>query len=63
VTGFDPGAQSQDALALWGLRIQLSIIPMISMLIGGIIFWKYYDLTPERVIAIQTELKQLNLQE
>ena len=33
------------------------------MLIGGIIFWKYYDLTPERVKAIQTELKQLNLQE
>ena len=63
VTGFDPGAQSQDPLALWGLRIQLSIIPMISILIGGIIFWKYYDLTPERVIAIQTELKQLNLQE
>ena len=63
LTGFEPGAPTQDNLAILGLRIQLSIIPMISMLIGGIIFWKFYDLTPERVKAIQTELKQLNLQE
>ena len=63
LTGFEPGAPSQDALAILGLRIQLSIIPMISMLIGGILFWKFYDLTPERVKAIQTELKQLKLQE
>ena len=62
LTGFEAGASSQDALALWGLRIQISIIPMVSMLIGGLIFWKFYNLTPERVKSIQDELKELDLQ-
>jgi GPH family glycoside/pentoside/hexuronide:cation symporter len=61
LTGFEAGASNQDALALWGLRIQISIIPMVSMLIGGLIFWKFYDLAPERVKSIQDELKKLDL--
>lgn len=59
--GFEPGAPTQTALAVIGLRIQFAIIPMIFMLIGGLIFLKWYDLTPDKSNEIQLQLKEINL--
>jgi len=59
--GFEPGSTTQSSSAILGLRIQLAIIPMIIMIIGTILFWKYFDLTPERKEQIQAKLKDLNL--
>jgi Na+/melibiose symporter-like transporter len=59
--GFEAGAPTQNALAILGLRIQIAIFPMIFMLLGGLIFWKWYDLTPEHSKKIQEQLQELNL--
>ena len=59
--GFEPGSTTQSSRAILGLRIQVAIIPMIIMIIGITLFWKYYDLTPERKEQIQAKLKELNL--
>jgi len=59
--GFEPGSATQSPRAILGLRIQVTIIPMIVMIIGTILFWKYYDLTPEKKKQIQAKLKELNL--
>lgn len=59
--GFEPGSTSQSPRAIIGLRIQVTIIPIILLLIGVVIFWKYYDLTPEKKEKIKKQLKELNL--
>ena len=59
--GFEPGSDTQSPRAILGIRIQVAIIPMILMIIGMILFWKFYDLTPERKEQIQAKLKELNL--
>ena len=58
---FEPGSSTQSPRAIVGLRIQLAIIPMLIMTIGIILFWKFYDLTPEKKEQIKQQLKQLNL--
>ena len=35
--------------------------PAIIMAIGTVIFWKYYDITPEKSAIIQEQLKELKL--
>ena len=59
--GFEPGSSTQSSRAILGLIIQVAIIPMIIMTIGITLFWKFYDLTPERKEQIQAKLKDLNL--
>jgi len=61
-TGFNPkpGAPQTD-LAIWGIRVHTALIPIIIILIGGLIFWKYCDLTPDKVKDIRLKLKELNL--
>lgn len=61
LTGFQETSNIQTDFALFGIKIHLAIIPMICMLIGGLIFWKWYDLTPEKVMANQARLKEMNL--
>jgi GPH family glycoside/pentoside/hexuronide:cation symporter len=60
-TGFNPRATEQTPLALIGIRIHIGVIPVISLLIGGIIFWKFYDLTPERSREIHAKIQELGL--
>ena len=59
--GFEPGSTTQSSSAILGLRIQVAVIPMIIMIIGVSLFWKFYDLTPERKEQIQAKLKKLNI--
>ena len=61
LTGFEEGALTQEPLAIIGIQIAMALIPSIIMVIGTIIFWKYYDITPEKSAIIQEQLKELNL--
>ena len=48
MTGFDPALESQSNLAIWGLRLQFTLIPLIFLLSAAIVFYYFYDLTPEK---------------
>ena len=61
LTGFNPGFEYQTIEALWGIRIQLVLIPLICYFMGFIFMWRVCDLTKEKVARIKNELKKLNL--
>jgi len=60
-TGFIENAEFQSELAQWGIRFTLALIPLICTFLTLLIFWKIYDLTPERVDSIKARLKELKL--
>ncbi len=59
LTGFVEGAASQSELAVWGIRIHLAVVPMVFMIVGILIFWRFYDLTPEKVTENQLKIKEM----
>lgn len=59
--GFNSDASVQTDLAKLGIMIHFSLIPAIFLLIGGIVFLKYWYLTPEKAKTIKNELEQLGL--
>jgi len=50
-----------SAAAKFGIHIHLAIVPMICILIGTLVFWKWYDLTPDKIAENQKIIKELNL--
>ena len=70
LTGFPAGVTSYaqlfaqsptPELALLGIRAHAAIIPAILVLVTIFMFWKWYDLTPEKVAANKEKLKELSL--
>lgn len=61
LTGFEEGAAKQTSAAIWGISLHFGLIPMIFMLVATIIFWKWYNLTPEKVKMNQDKIKELGL--
>ncbi|TFG28255.1 MAG: MFS transporter [Promethearchaeota archaeon] len=70
LTGFVEGAPNLSELkarsptpelALIGIRIHAAIIPAIILFVMLMIFWKLYDLTPEKINANKEKLKELGL--
>jgi GPH family glycoside/pentoside/hexuronide:cation symporter len=61
LTGFAEGANTQSPQAVWGIQLHFGIIPFIFMLVGMIIFAKWYNLTPEKVKANQQKVEELCL--
>jgi GPH family glycoside/pentoside/hexuronide:cation symporter len=62
LTGFDKAlGTSQPESAIWGIHFHQSLIPAILILIGALIFWKYYKLTPEKVRANQEKIKEMGI--
>jgi Na+/melibiose symporter-like transporter len=59
LTGFNPDVIQQTDLALFGFRLQASIIPAIIIFIGLLVFLKYYDLKPEKTKVMKEKLKEL----
>ncbi len=59
IEGGDPSIQPPEALV--GIQIHLGLIPAIFIFIGAFFFWKYYDLTPEKIDATQVKLGELGL--
>jgi len=61
LTGFQEGADTQSASAVMGIHINLGLIPAVFILIGTIIWWKWYELTPDNVEVFKAKLKDLGL--
>ncbi len=61
VTGFEEGASTQTADAIWGIQLHFGLIPAIFMLIAILIFWKWYGLTPEKVAYNQKKIEEMGL--
>jgi GPH family glycoside/pentoside/hexuronide:cation symporter len=68
VTGFVPGVETYEemvtkaaniVLVQWGIRLILGLIPMLILLVGTLIFWKFYPLTPEKVLQNKKLLLEL----
>lgn len=59
LTGYKSGATSE--LALFGLRLQVSIFPMIIMFSGTFIFWSFYKLKQLDIETNAVKLKELDL--
>jgi len=53
----DSGANIE--LIQWGLRFLIGIIPMCVLLLGVLIFWKFYPLDPEKVAENKAKLEEL----
>lgn len=62
-TGFREGQPllSQPQSAIWGVAVHFALIPAIFMFIATIVFWRFYDLTPEKVTLHQDKIIELNL--
>jgi GPH family glycoside/pentoside/hexuronide:cation symporter len=61
LTGFAEGSDTQSAQAIVGIRIHFALVPFFALLIGVLIFWKFYTITPEKVSENQLKIKQLKL--
>jgi GPH family glycoside/pentoside/hexuronide:cation symporter len=69
LTGFIEGAGTYQELAalspslelaLFGIRLHTSLIPALIVLACTLIFWKYYDLTNEKVLENKKKLEEMN---
>jgi GPH family glycoside/pentoside/hexuronide:cation symporter len=68
-TGFDPGIPDYNALVatpginvglvLLGIRFLLGIVPAGIVLIGAIIFWRFYPLTQDKVLENKAKLLEM----
>ena len=61
LTGFAEGSETQSDLAIWGIHMHLALIPMIAILLGALVFWKWYDLKPDKISENQLRILQLKL--
>ena len=61
LTGFVEIADRQTSLANMGILLLIGVIPAIIMIIGLIIFWKLYDITPEKSRRIREKLSELKI--
>jgi len=59
LTGYRSG--STDPSELLGLRLQMSVFPMMIIFIGIFIFWKFYKLTEEQMRLNTKSLEELNI--
>ena len=50
-----------SAQAILGIRIHTAFIGMIAVFIAALLLWKFYDLTPEKMLAIKAKLEEREL--
>ncbi|MFX1337303.1 MAG: MFS transporter [Promethearchaeota archaeon] len=60
-TGFTEGAKTQTPLAQIGIRLHMGLIPAILLAIGVLVFWRFYDITPEKVELLRAKIIELKL--
>lgn len=70
LTGFEEGSINRadlfsksptPELALIGIRMHAALIPALLVLFTTLIFWKFYDLTPDKVASNKAKLEKLNI--
>jgi len=70
ITGFKEGFETYILLEAevgpsamipiqWGIRLLMGVIPALLILVGTLIFWKYYPLTQEKVLENKAKLREL----
>ncbi|TXT66706.1 MAG: putative Na+/melibiose symporter-like transporter [Promethearchaeota archaeon] len=52
---------AQTPLAIFGIQMHFALIPAIVMLIGTLVFWKFYKLTPDKVQEHEARVRELKL--
>ena len=45
----------------FAVHVHLAVVPMICILVGTFIFWRFYNLTPDKVAENQKKIIELNL--
>lgn len=60
-TGFVEVADKQTSSANFGILLLFGVIPAVIMSIGLTIFWKLYDITPDRSKKIREKLEELKI--
>ena len=61
LTGFEEGEDIQSLEAIFGVQLHTGIIPALFLLVGVILFWFFYDITPKKAKENKNKLKELNL--
>ncbi len=61
LTGFVPKVRPQSESAAFGIHLHTATIPALILICGVIVFWFLNTLTPEKVAANKSKLKELNL--
>ncbi|MFX0124363.1 MAG: MFS transporter, partial [Candidatus Hodarchaeota archaeon] len=61
LTSFDPDAPAQPDSALWGIMAHFGLIPAIFMALAALVYYKYWDLSPEKMVTIKAELEKLGI--
>ncbi len=61
LTGFDPYSETQTPSAILGIRLHFGLIPALLFLIGIVLFYNFYDLTPQKTKEIKMKIKELGL--
>ena len=61
LTGFVEGAATQSPTAVLGIQIHFGIIPAIYLAVGILVFWKFYDITPEKTKEIKAKIAEMEL--
>ncbi len=61
LTGFVEGSATQTQEAVWGIHVHLALVPMICILFGTLVYWKFCELKPHKVIEHQERIRQLKL--
>jgi len=69
LTGFQAGYDTYDKMAavvpdmtpiIGGIRLLMGVIPAVILLVGTLIFWKYFPLTQDIILKNKAELEKLN---
>jgi len=62
LTGFNIDLDlAQPESAIWGIYFHQALIPAMFVIIGALVFWKWYKLTPEKVHANQEKIKEMGI--
>ncbi len=62
VTGYNPNPNAtQTPLAIWGIRVLMSLIPAILAVLAFLVFKKWYDLAGEKQAAQKGKLREMGL--
>jgi GPH family glycoside/pentoside/hexuronide:cation symporter len=62
VTGYNPDPQAtQIALAIWGIRVHMGLIPSLLNLIAFLIMRKWFDLEDDKKLAVKKKLREMGL--
>jgi GPH family glycoside/pentoside/hexuronide:cation symporter len=61
LTFYDPTKTVQSPLATQGILITMVLIPALFLIAAALIFWKFYDLTPEKSEELKRKVEELKL--